>query len=84
LREKPDRVAIYGWHKTDGIAIQPLSIVHGAKYVDYSHGVRLLSRIVIVDGRRVDAADLFKDATRHELVSDEGPIDIGTSYGRAR
>ena len=84
LREKPDRVAIYGWHKTDGTPIQPLSIVHRAQYVDYSHGVRLLSRFVMVGGRRVDAADVLKDAALCRLLSDEGVIDIGAAYGRAR
>ncbi len=43
LRQLPDRVAIYGWHRAPGDPIQPLSTVHGARYVDYSHGVRLVS-----------------------------------------
>jgi hypothetical protein len=84
LREKPDRVAIYGWHTAEGTPIQPLTIVHRAQYVDYSHGVRLLSRFVMVDGRRVDAADLLRDAALCGLLSDEGVMDIGTMYGRAR
>lgn len=42
LADKPGRVAIYGWHRLDGKVIQPLSTVHGAGYVDYSHGVRLV------------------------------------------
>ena len=44
LGEKPNRVAIFGWHKLDGIPIQPLTIVHVNWYVDYSHGVRLMKR----------------------------------------
>jgi len=50
LMERPERVAIYGWHRTDGRPIQPLSIVHGAHYADYSHGVRLVAETVLVDG----------------------------------
>ncbi len=42
LAEKPKRVAIYGWHKLDGKPIQPLTIVHTERYVDYSHGIRLM------------------------------------------
>ena len=34
-RTRPDRVAIYGWHRPDGRPIQPLSTVHGASYADY-------------------------------------------------
>ena len=34
LRSAPGRVAIYGWHRTNGAPIQPLSTVHGARYAD--------------------------------------------------
>src|SRR5204862_405661 len=44
LAERPNRVAIYGWHKLDGLPIQPLTIVHVNWYVDYSHGIRLIKR----------------------------------------
>ena len=46
LAEKPERVAIYGWHTADGKPIQALTIVHRDTYVDYSHGVRLMRRTV--------------------------------------
>lgn len=36
------RVAIYGWHQSDGRPIQPYSTVHGEYYADYSHGLRLV------------------------------------------
>ncbi len=75
LREQPRRVAIFGWHKPSGEAIQPLSIVHGEGYVDYSHGIRLLSRRIEVDGRALDYYDVLKDPLLHVLLSDEGPID---------
>ena len=35
---KPDRVAIYGWHKLDGKPIQPLYTGHIYWWVDYSQG----------------------------------------------
>jgi hypothetical protein len=50
LASAPGRVAIYGWHRAPHQPIQPLSTVHGAGYADYSHGVRLVSRTVYVDG----------------------------------
>lgn len=57
LARAPGRVAIYGWHRGPNQPIQPLSTVHGAGYADYSHGVRLVSRTVYVDGapRQIDA-----------------------------
>jgi hypothetical protein len=48
---KAGRVAIYGWHQHAGAPIQPLSTVHGARYADYSHGVRLVSAVAFVNGR---------------------------------
>jgi hypothetical protein len=74
LREKPGRVAIYGWHKPDGSPIQPLTIVHAAEYVDYSHGVRLIGRTVVVDGERRATAGVLHDEALHGLLSDEGVI----------
>jgi hypothetical protein len=76
LAEKPNRVAIYGWHKLDGVPIQPLSIVHGEAYVDYSHGVRLVDRAVIVDGQPRDWREIAASNTLSPLVSDEGPLII--------
>ena len=74
LAEKPNRVAIFGWHKLDGKPIQPLTIVHVASYVDYSHGVRLVKRAVTVDGRPRDIRHVLYDRDLCGLLSDEGPI----------
>ncbi len=74
LQERPNRVAIFGWHYTTGVPIQPLTIVHVAWYVDYSHGVRPVRRTVRVDGREMDYADVLRDAKLSALLSDEGPI----------
>ncbi|OWK41592.1 hypothetical protein FRUB_03670 [Fimbriiglobus ruber] len=74
LAEKSNRVAIYGWHKPDGKAIQPLTIVHRDTYVDYSHGVRLMSRTVTVDGKPRDVRHVLYAADLCSLLSDEGPI----------
>ena len=74
LAEKSGRVAIYGWHKTDGKPIQPLTTVHGEKYVDYSHGVRLIRRTVVVDEKPRDVRHVLYSADLHPLLSDEGPV----------
>jgi hypothetical protein len=76
LLETPGRVAIFGWHKPSGEPIQPLSLVHGETYVDYSHGVRPLARRVEVDGRVVDFEKALRDPLLHPLFSDEGPLEM--------
>ena len=74
LAEKPNRVAIYGWHTLDGLPIQPLTIVHRDTYVDYSHGVRLVKREMTVDGKKRDIFDILRDPILSGLLSDEGAI----------
>lgn len=76
LSERPSRVAIYGWHRLDGRIIQPVSTVHGSTYVDYSHGVRLVSRQVLLDGQRIDIAKVLQDPNLAPLLSDEGVMRI--------
>jgi hypothetical protein len=68
----PGRVAIYGWLRPDGEAIQPLSTVHGARYADYSHGIRLVSDTIFVDGEPRSVFDVLEDPARVGLLSDEG------------
>jgi len=77
LKEKPHRVAIYGWHYPDGKPIQSLYVGHVDWYVDYSHGIRLMSRTVIVDGRETTVDAVLKDSTLCGLLSSEGVIDVG-------
>lgn len=76
LQEKPRKVAIYGWHYPDGRAIQPLYVGHWDRYVDYSHGVRLVANTVFVDGRKVRLPDLLKNERLCGLISSEGPVDV--------
>ena len=74
LWQNPGRVAIYGWHRAAGAPIQPLSTVHGARYADYSHGIRLVSGLVYVNGVQRALADVLADPRLARLLSDEGPL----------
>lgn len=74
LREKPHKVAIYGWHYPHGEPIQTLYIGHVDWYVDYSHGVRLVKRTVLVDGKRRDIRQVLASPELSSLLSDEGPL----------
>lgn len=74
LGEILGRIAIYGWHRLSGIPIQPLTIVHGANYADYSHGIRLISNVVLIDGEPRSIYDVLEDPKLATILSDEGPI----------
>lgn len=72
LHSKPDRIAIYGWHQPNGIPIQPLSTVHGARYADYSHGVRLVSQTVRIKGASRSILEALQDPVLAPLLTYEG------------
>jgi hypothetical protein len=74
LAERPGKLAIYGLIRPDGTAIQPLSSVHSAEYVDYSHGVRLVHRTMLVGVRERSVQEVLADPELSALLSDEGPI----------
>ena len=77
--------AIYGWHHPDGRTQQPLFVRHGNFYVDYSHGIRLINRTVVVDGKECDAKEILESATLYRLLSDEPePLKKATYAGNPK
>ena len=72
---KPNRVAIYGWHKPGGKPIQPLYTGHVNWYVDYSHGIRLIYRTIYVNGKAMDYMDVLKNNNLKKLLCDEEYCD---------
>lgn len=48
--------------------------VHSNRYVDYSHGVRLVRNSIEVHGRPKKITDLLTDPSSCGIVSDEGPM----------
>ena len=82
LAGAPGKVAIYGWHRPDGSAIQPLYLGHTADWVDYSHGVRLVRRAMTIGGKPADVATVLADPERCALLSDEGALSEAR-YGAA-
>ena len=74
LLRDASRLAIYGWHRPTGVPIQPLSTVHGSAYVDYSHGVRLVSETVLVEGSPRSFYEVLSDPRLCQLLSDEGTM----------
>lgn len=74
LLRAPGKVAIYGWHRSNGAPIQPLSTVHGGSYADYSHGVRLVAKTAFVNGEPTTLDTILSNPTLAAIVSSEGPI----------
>ena len=72
---RPNRVAIYGWHRLDGKPIQPLYTGHVNWYVDYSHGIRLVLRRLRVEGRWMDYTQVLAHPVYRKLLCDEEYCD---------
>jgi len=70
----PGRIAIYGWHQPNGEPIQPLSTAHGIEYVDYSHGIRLVSDVMLLNGKVTSVHKVLANAQLAVVLSDEGPV----------
>ncbi len=73
LAEDSGKVAIYGWHRLDGTPIQPLFTGHAETWVDYSHGVRLVSQDVRLNGRPSTVRAILRDPRLAPLLSGESP-----------
>jgi hypothetical protein len=69
-----NKVAIYGWHQTNGLPIQPLYLGHVSSWVDYSQCVRLVSQSMLVNGEKKSIAEVLADSKLCGLLSDEGAI----------
>ncbi len=74
LAESPGKVAIYGWHQTNGVPIQPLYLGHAASWADYSHGVRLIQKKMLVNGEAKTVEEVLADPNLAGLLSDEGIV----------
>lgn len=74
LAATTNKVVIYGWHRPDGKPIQPLYPGHVASWVDYSHGIRLVHRAMLVNGESREVAEVLADPQLAPLISDEGVI----------
>lgn len=65
------RVAIYGGRWSDGSRVQSYSNVHGESYEDYSHGARLISQQVTIDGQTMNLAEALADPNLRTLFTSQ-------------
>lgn len=80
LSDLSNKVIIYGWHQLDGKPIQPVYAGHVDWYVDYSHGIRLVSQLVKVDGKEILISRILSDPILFKLISDEEEPVLQTRY----
>lgn len=73
LAGAPGKVAIYGWHRRDGKAIQPLYLGHTEAWVDYSHGARFVKNAARLNGKATTVREILASAAHAHLLSDEAP-----------
>ena len=83
LARRPGQIAIYGWHRAPGAPIQPLSTVHGAGYADYSHGIRLVGPMALIEGKLRSVYDILQDSVLAMVLSDEGAIRVSSVFATA-
>jgi len=74
LAGAPGKAAIYGWHQTNGVPIQPLYLGHAATWVDYSQCTRLVQNQIVVNETNTTIAWVLSDPKLSALLSDEGAI----------
>jgi len=74
LPSAPGKVAIYGWHQTNGAPIQPLYLKHSAAWVDYSQCIRLVQQRMTVNGSSTTVGEVLANPDLAGLLSDEGPV----------
>jgi hypothetical protein len=65
-------VTIYGWHMKNGIPIQNINAKsHDENYSDYSHGIRLIDEICILNGVSANIRDILNNKDLHKMISDD-------------
>jgi len=80
LENRPGREAIYGFFRSNGTTIQPLSLFHDHNWIDYSQAIRFIDRRVVLNGVSMDLWDLYAHPELSSLVSDEGPLCVSKIF----
>lgn len=71
IPHRDGRVAIYGGRWENGGRIQSYSNVHHDGYEDYSHGARLVSQQIMVDGRSMRLEEALADPALRSLFTNQ-------------
>lgn len=71
IPHRDGRVAIYGGRWENGGRIQSYSNVHHDGYEDYSHGARLISQQITIDGRTMRLEEALADPSLRSLFTNQ-------------
>jgi hypothetical protein len=71
IPHRDGRVAIYGGRWPDGSRIQSYSNIHHDGYEDYSHGARLVSQQIMVDGQPMRLEEALADPSLRSLFTNQ-------------
>jgi hypothetical protein len=74
LANAPGKVAIYGWHRTNGAPIQPLYLGHTSDWVDYSQCIRLVAQTMLLNGQTQTLSEVLSNPKLAGVLSSEGVI----------
>jgi hypothetical protein len=75
-----NHVIIYGWHRLDGTAIQPVYSGHINSYVDYSHGIRFINMQMLIDSVVMTSTQVLTSPILYKLLSNESGVMPQPSY----
>ncbi len=62
-------LAIYGGRYADGRRIQRYNVDHDQRYEDYSHGARLVSQQIMIDGQPMQLSEALQDPNLARLFT---------------
>lgn len=76
-----NKVAIFGWQIGEIFPIQPYSTVHEASYSDYSHGLRMVQKEILINGERVSIERAIHDRRAACLFDSGQATEMQAVYG---
>ena len=62
-------LAIYGGRDRNGERIQRYNVEHDQRYEDYSHGARLVSQQIMIDGQPMQLSEALQDPNLARLFT---------------
>ena len=66
-----NNVAIYGWFNSDSSVVQNLNpSSHSVSYIDYSHGLRMISNNCVLNGQQTTIQAVWNDLNHCKLLHD--------------
>lgn len=76
-----NKVCIYGWIQQNGIPIQDENYhSHDQFYHDYSHGIRLIAKDMILNNTLINAYDVLNHKDYYKFLTNQQPYNAESIY----